>query len=71
MPTPSVFAPEFEFDETTCLCGSVPKDKRVDYERKVQDKEGRYKWKAYLRVHIDCPVHGVTITRSAKDATGS
>lgn len=48
-----------DFNEDECLCqGKVPKNKRIDVEQRVQDKDGKWKWKAMLRYHADCSVHG-------------
>lgn len=46
--------------EPACLCqGVVPKEKRVDFEQRIQGKDGKWKWKCVLRCHKDCPEHGV------------
>lgn len=51
---------EDAFAEEDCLCqGKVPADKRMDFEQRVFDeKRNKHRWKAVLRYHQDCPVHG-------------
>jgi len=49
-----------EWDEDTCLCqGKVPDDKRIDVLQRIYDeKREKHRWKAFVRFHQDCPVHG-------------
>lgn len=52
---------EIEAEDDGCLChGKVPVDCRMDFQHVVTDpKTGKPKWKAYLRYHKRCPVHGI------------
>jgi hypothetical protein len=48
-----------DWDPEDCLCqGKVPEDKRIDYMHRIQDKNGKWVWKTYLRYHQHCPIHG-------------
>lgn len=49
-----------EWDEGLCLCqGKVPDNKRIDVQQRVFDeKRQKHRWKAVIRFHQDCPVHG-------------
>lgn len=49
-----------EWDEEACLCqGKVPENKRIDIQHRIYDeKRSKWKWKTFVRYHIDCPIHG-------------
>lgn len=49
-----------DYADDDCLCqGKVPADKRMDFEQRVYDeKRKKHRWKAFLRFHQDCPIHG-------------
>lgn len=49
-----------DWDEDACLCqGKVPEDKRIEVQQRIYDeKRGKHRWKAFIRYHIDCPIHG-------------
>lgn len=50
-----------------CLCGEVPKDKRIDLQVPYFSKtQGKWRWKNVLTSHQDCPLHG--INREPRDA---
>jgi hypothetical protein len=62
-----------DFNEADCLCqDAVPKDKRIDFEEvrpvvvngkpQLQNGHPVMKWKAILRFHRDCPIHGTEVT---------
>lgn len=59
---------EGEWDEADCLCqGKIPPDKAVEYSNKVyRERDKRWVWKVWLRVHFDCPIHGCS-TSTQKD----
>lgn len=59
-----------DWDPADCLCqGTVPENKRIDYEHRIFDeKKDKWRWKVFLRYHIDCPIHGSKITENPKEA---
>lgn len=53
-----------DWDADDCLCqGEIPEEKKVYVQQHVySEKLKKKRWRNALRFHIDCPIHGVTIT---------
>jgi hypothetical protein len=62
LPDPEEWAVQIkgDWDEADCLCqGKVPADKQVVYERRIlRERDEKWVWKPFMRLHIDCPIHG-------------
>lgn len=59
-----------DWNPEDCLCqGKVPPEKRIDFEQRLFDeKKQKWRWKAVLRYHQDCPIHGTgTVTVKPKE----
>lgn len=53
-----------EWDDDDCLCqGPIPDDRAVMFQQHLySEKLKKRRWRNVLKCHMDCPIHGVTIT---------
>lgn len=69
LPDPEDWAAQIEGDwhDDDCLCqGKVPPEKAVEYATRVRrEHDKKWVWKPFIRLHIDCPIHGPN--RNPKD----